>query len=328
MKKYEAMLLALVVAVSCVFVLSSCSDDGLTPFIGENGNWWIGDMDTGVKASQTEDGLTPYIGENGNWWIGDTDTGTKASQTAAGLTPYIGENGNWWIGDTDTGTRAMGIPGEKGDTGPQGPQGPEGPQGLQGPQGAQGQQGPKGDEGEAGVDAPTPSFRVNQSNGRFEVSYDGGKTWAEIEYYPGNPTPDAPNPPSADEIPSIYAYPIEELTPSIGTIRYNTDHLFVENHEYKVAFIDVTDTPYDKVTVGVNSAGDWYGYTFLNAEPVVDQVVSYATGYTGMVCVDSTDTHYEDTVEIPEDAVYLVIYYQDAGPDYYYPDYIIFEKAD
>lgn len=24
------------------------------------------------------DGQTPYIGENGNWWIGDTDTGTKA----------------------------------------------------------------------------------------------------------------------------------------------------------------------------------------------------------------------------------------------------------
>ena len=25
------------------------------------------------------DGLTPYIGENGNWWIGDTDTGVKAA---------------------------------------------------------------------------------------------------------------------------------------------------------------------------------------------------------------------------------------------------------
>ncbi|MBE6608493.1 MAG: hypothetical protein E7633_08045, partial [Ruminococcaceae bacterium] len=26
-----------------------------------------------------EDGQTPYIGENGNWWIGDTDTGVKAA---------------------------------------------------------------------------------------------------------------------------------------------------------------------------------------------------------------------------------------------------------
>lgn len=24
------------------------------------------------------DGKTPYIGANGNWWIGDTDTGVKA----------------------------------------------------------------------------------------------------------------------------------------------------------------------------------------------------------------------------------------------------------
>ena len=28
--------------------------DGLTPFIGENGNWWIGDKDTGVSASGIE----------------------------------------------------------------------------------------------------------------------------------------------------------------------------------------------------------------------------------------------------------------------------------
>ena len=26
-----------------------------------------------------KDGLTPYIGENGNWWIGDTDTGVRAA---------------------------------------------------------------------------------------------------------------------------------------------------------------------------------------------------------------------------------------------------------
>jgi hypothetical protein len=54
--------------------------DGLTPYVGENGNWWIGDKDTGVKAEGTDgkDGLTPFIGENGNWWIGEEDTGVKA----------------------------------------------------------------------------------------------------------------------------------------------------------------------------------------------------------------------------------------------------------
>ena len=40
-------------------------DDGLTPFIGDNGNWWIGERDTGVKAKGedgrplTWDDLTP-----------------------------------------------------------------------------------------------------------------------------------------------------------------------------------------------------------------------------------------------------------------------------
>ena len=77
--------------------------DGLTPFIGTNGNWWIGNTDTGVKAT----GETPHIGDNGNWWFGNTDTGVKA-MGQDGKTPYIGTNGNWWIGNTDTGVPAKG----------------------------------------------------------------------------------------------------------------------------------------------------------------------------------------------------------------------------
>jgi len=51
--------------------------NGDTPYIGANGNWWIGSTDTGITA-EGEDGDTPYIGANGNWWIGNTDTGIKA----------------------------------------------------------------------------------------------------------------------------------------------------------------------------------------------------------------------------------------------------------
>lgn len=38
----------------------------------------------GKDGENGKDGLTPFIGENGNWWIGDTDTGIKAvaEQTA------------------------------------------------------------------------------------------------------------------------------------------------------------------------------------------------------------------------------------------------------
>ncbi len=92
-------------------------DNGQTPHIGNNGNWWIGDSDTGIKA-KGEDGKTPHIGENGNWWIGFTDLGVKAKGEDGhdGQTPRIGENGNWWIGDIDTGVKAKGENGTDGLT--------------------------------------------------------------------------------------------------------------------------------------------------------------------------------------------------------------------
>ena len=58
------------------------------------------------------------MGENGNWWIGDSDTGVKAEGTD-GHTPVItiGENGNWHIDGKDTGVLAKGTPGDQGDPG-------------------------------------------------------------------------------------------------------------------------------------------------------------------------------------------------------------------
>ena len=117
-------------------------EDGLTPYIGSNGNWWIGDTDTGIPATgdKGEDGLTPYIGSNGNWWIGETDTGIPATGDkgqdgqagADGLTPYIGTNGNWWISSTDTGIRAAGQNGKDGADGKDGQDGKDGADGKDG----------------------------------------------------------------------------------------------------------------------------------------------------------------------------------------------------
>jgi hypothetical protein len=88
---------------------------GDVPTIGQNGNWYIGDTDTNVKAQGEDgnDGLTPIIGQNGNWYIGDTDTGIKAEGVDGndGITPHIGLNKNWYIGDTDTGIKAEGVDG-------------------------------------------------------------------------------------------------------------------------------------------------------------------------------------------------------------------------
>ena len=55
----------------------SDGDDGLTPYIGLNGNWYIGAVDTGIKAEglDGDDGRTPEFRENAGWvewrYVGD-----------------------------------------------------------------------------------------------------------------------------------------------------------------------------------------------------------------------------------------------------------------
>ena len=85
-----------------------CQTDGESPYIGSNGNWWIGKKDTGVKAAGT-DGLTPYVGSNGNWWIGTKDTGVSA-MGIDGNSGYVGPNGNWWLGKKDSGVYSGSTP--------------------------------------------------------------------------------------------------------------------------------------------------------------------------------------------------------------------------
>ena len=93
----------------------SAGADGLTPYIGGNGNWFIGDEDTGVRAKGEDgaNGLTPYIGANGNWYVGNEDTGVQAKgkDGADGISPHIGVNGNWYVGTLDTGVPATGSGG-------------------------------------------------------------------------------------------------------------------------------------------------------------------------------------------------------------------------
>lgn len=71
------------------------------------------------------DGATPEIGENGNWYINEVDTGKpsrgekgdKGDTGADGDAPEIGENGNWHIGGTDTGKPSRGEKGDPGEDG-------------------------------------------------------------------------------------------------------------------------------------------------------------------------------------------------------------------
>ena len=64
----------------------------------------------GTDGTTGKDGKTPFIGENGNWWIGETDTGVKA----AGVDGEKGDKG-------DPGEKGeKGDKGDKGDKGQNG----------------------------------------------------------------------------------------------------------------------------------------------------------------------------------------------------------------
>ena len=67
----------------------------------------------GTDGATGKDGKTPFIGENGNWWIGETDTGVKA----AGVDGEKGDKGDpGEKGDK----RDKGDKGDKGDPGQNG----------------------------------------------------------------------------------------------------------------------------------------------------------------------------------------------------------------
>ena len=171
------------------------------PYIGSNGNWWVGGTDTGVKAAGDDgkpgkNGETPYIGENGNWWIGFTDTKVKAAGTDGkdgekgenGETPYIGENGNWWIGATDTGVKAVGTDGADGTNGADGLTPSIGENGNwwigttdTGVKAAatDGADGKDGADGTNGVDGRTPQLKIGDDN-LWYVSYDNGQNWESL----------------------------------------------------------------------------------------------------------------------------------------------------
>ena len=133
---------------------------------------------TGGGNGSGANGITPHIGANGNWFIGETDTGMP-SRGEAGPTGAQGEKGEPGPqgipgeqgpkGDPGS-AGADGAKGEKGDKGDTGPQGEKGDaftysdftaeqlaslKGEKGDKGDTGAQGPKGDTGAAGPQGPT-----------------------------------------------------------------------------------------------------------------------------------------------------------------------------
>ena len=97
------------------FTYADFTAEQLAALKGEKGDTGA----TGPQGPQGTDGITPHIGENGNWYLGTTDTG-KPSRGATGATGAKGEKGD----PGDKGAKGdKGDPGEKGAPGAPGADG-------------------------------------------------------------------------------------------------------------------------------------------------------------------------------------------------------------
>lgn len=154
--------------------------DGITPHIGDNGNWFIGETDTN-KPSQGTNGL------NGNDGVGITKSevntsgelvitysngdstnlgkivgkdGLDGTNGQNGLSAYeIAKNGGF-IGSEDEWLAS--LKGEKGE---------QGEQGIQGIQGVQGEKGERGEKGQNGADGIGIANSEINKNGELVITY-------------------------------------------------------------------------------------------------------------------------------------------------------------
>lgn len=128
----------------------------------------------GTNGKDGENGETPYVGENGNWYIGADDTekpsrGAKGEPGRDGVTPTFsiesvetGEPGTdadvTMTGDAPNHGLKFVIPrGNKGDKGDTGSPGAKGDKGEPGAKGEPGSPGAKGDKGDTGA---TPNLTI------------------------------------------------------------------------------------------------------------------------------------------------------------------------
>ena len=138
--------------------------DGITPHIGDNGNWYLGDTDTG-KPSRGAQGLKGDTGAAGPQGIQGIQgpQGERGPAGADGAAGPQGPKGDAFTYADFTAEQLAALKGETGATGPQGERGPKGEQGIQGPQGPAGNDGytpvkgvdyfdgAKGDKGDTGA---------------------------------------------------------------------------------------------------------------------------------------------------------------------------------
>jgi len=135
---------------------------------------------------------------------------------------------------------------------------------------------------------------------------------------------DAYDEPSNQPLPDSYEYPVDSVTPVDGTVEYVGDHKYKIHEETKMAFIDIRELDYDTVSFDIADDHDdpWVCFAFLTEMPELDEVVSYAEGYSTFkfAC-------YDCMVDIPANAEYLAFYYSTNDSMNYLPAGITFTKG-
>ena len=166
-------------------------------------------------------------------------------------------------------------------------------------------------------------FRYNVKTERLEASYDKGETWTAISIYPfveneKDETEDD------DVVVVTYEYPMSNIQKEgcIATI----DNRYVKVDDYYGAVIALKNLDYDQVTFTPSKSMKQVRYAFLREALVVDRAPQYCQGYYEVVY---TSTAVPITVDIPEDAKYLYVYYltvENKTEYNYLPTSIVFSK--
>ncbi len=79
-KHFSNILSGVAILIGLTAISLSLTNQGPAGPIGSSGS-------QGPSGNPGEDGSAPYIGDNGNWWIGDTDSGVSASGASASQIP-------------------------------------------------------------------------------------------------------------------------------------------------------------------------------------------------------------------------------------------------
>jgi hypothetical protein len=83
------------------------AEENAIPYIGANGNWWYGTLDSGYKAVPS---IT--VSEDGYWVINGLPTEYKATaENGVSSKVEIGEDGFWYINDVKTRYKAQAVDG-------------------------------------------------------------------------------------------------------------------------------------------------------------------------------------------------------------------------